>query len=151
AKYVTGPLVIVDAIAALRLERLSWRAFIMRYVAPGLLIVAVVAGFFRSVQFFDGTRLVNAWGFLLPPYAPSAPVAALDVSLFPGEYVIAAIFAGIAIASLVALFRRPSPEAAARAALAIMSAISFALVAHIWPWYLVWTIGFAAVVPRWWL
>src|SRR5262249_29244092 len=37
------------------------------------------------------------------------------------------------------------------AALAIMSAISFVAIAHLWPWYLVWTVLIAALVPRWWL
>jgi len=150
-KYVTGPLVIVDAIAALRLHKLSFRRFVLRYVAPGLVGLAVVAVFFRSMHFFDGTRLVNEWRFLMPRDALSALEDLLEISLFPAEYVIAAAFALVAVASLVGLYRQPSAEAAAKSALAIMCAISFALVAHIWPWYLVWTLGFAAVVPNWWL
>jgi hypothetical protein len=151
SKYVTAPLFLVDAVAALRLHKLSIRRFVLRYVAPGLIGLGVVAVFFRSMQFFDGTRLVNEWRFLMPRDALSALEDVLDVSLFPAEYLIAALFAFVAAASFVALYRQPSAEAAAKAALAIMCAISFALVGHIWPWYLVWILGLAAVIPSWWL
>ena len=42
-------------------------------------------------------------------------------------------------------------DSAAKASLAIMCAISFVAIAHLWPWYLVWTVLLAALVPRWWL
>ncbi len=151
SKYVTGPLVVVDAIAALRLSRLSWRAFILRYVAPGLVGLGLLAVFYRSFKFFDGTRLVNQWYFLMPRNAIGALEDALDIPLVPLEYLIHAVFAAIAVMSLVVLYRRPSAENVVRAALALLCVVMFALAAHIWAWYLVWTLGFAALTPTWWL
>src|SRR5262249_14999519 len=48
-------------------------------------------------------------------------------------------------------FKQPTPENVVKAALALLSAISFVGIAHLWPWYLVWTLAFAAVLPTWWL
>ncbi len=32
-----------------------------------------------------------------------------------------------------------------------MCAVTFAAVAHLWVWYVVWILPFAALVPNWWL
>ena len=151
AKYVTAPLFIIDVIVTLRMHRLTWRAILLRLIVPGLLGVALLAAFFRSLQFFEGTRVISEWHFLQPRHILGAFEDFVPFSLFPVEIAIAAAFAAVTAYCLVALYKDPTPEAAAKAALAIMSTISFAGVAHLWPWYLVWTIGLAALVPRWWL
>jgi hypothetical protein len=65
-KYVTAPLLLIDAINALRRERASWQSFLARQVAPGLLGLATLAIFYRSMAFFDGLRVVGEWHFLRP-------------------------------------------------------------------------------------
>jgi len=67
------------------------------------------------------------------------------------EFAIAATFAGVTAHALVASYKQPTMDNLAKAALAIMSTISFAGVAHLWPWYVVWTLALAALVPTWWL
>jgi alpha-1,6-mannosyltransferase len=151
AKYVTAPLFIVDVIVTLRMHRLTWRALVLRSIVPGLLGVALLALFFRSLQFFEGTRVISEWHFLQPRHILGAFEDFVPFSLLPLELAIAAAFATITAYYLVALYKEPTPEAVAKAALAVMSAISFAGVAHLWPWYLVWSIGLAALVPTWWL
>src|SRR6266700_2966956 len=67
------------------------------------------------------------------------------------DWIITATFVLIALSSVVVLLLTPTLDNSTKAALAIMSAISFVGIAHLWPWYLVWTVLLAALVPRWWL
>jgi len=150
-KYVTGPLFVVDLIVALRMQRLSWRQLLLRFLAPALFSLAVFAIFYRSPQFFDGTRLISEWHFLQPRHALDAFDDLIPYSLYPVELAIAAAFALLTAICLVELYRHPGPETTAKAVLAIMSTITFTVIAHLWPWYLVWTLPLAALVPRWWL
>jgi hypothetical protein len=152
SKYVTAPLFVVDAIVAWRLHGLSLRQLIVRYVAPALVGLAVFGMFFRSPDFFDGTRVISEWEFLQPRQAVAAIELALGgLDLFLVDWLITVIFALIALYSIFVLWRSPTLDHAAKASLAIMCAISFVAIAHLWPWYLVWTMLLAALVPRWWL
>ncbi len=150
-KYVTAPLLLVDAIVAWRLHRLSWRQFILRFVGPGLLGLAVFGAFYRSPAFFDGTRVISEWEFMQPRHALGALEDTFGISLLLVEEIITAAFALLAIYWLIDLVKRPTTDNIVKASLAIMSAISFVGIAHLWPWYLVWTIALAALLPRWWL
>jgi alpha-1,6-mannosyltransferase len=150
-KYVTGPLFVIDAIVTWRMHRLSWRQLILRLIAPGLLGLVVFALFFRSPAFFDGARVISEWHFLQPRDAIAAFEMTFHISLFPVSYIVRAAFAVLVAYYLVALYKQPTPENVVKAALALMSAISFVGIAHLWPWYLVWTIALAAALPTWWL
>jgi len=151
SKYVTAPLFLVDTIVAWRLHGLSWRQLILRLVGPGLLGLAIFGLFFRSPAFFDGTRVISEWEFLQPRHAIEAVELGLGISLDPIDHLITVGFVLIVIYYLFALVKSPTHDNALKASLAIMSAISFVAIAHLWPWYLVWTIALAALVPRWWL
>jgi hypothetical protein len=151
AKYVTAPLFLVDVIVAWRLHGLGWRQLFVRYVGPGLLGIAVFGIFYRSPEFFEGTRVISEWEFLQPRHAVEAIELAVGFDLNVLDWTITATFVLIALASVVVLWLTPTLDNATKAALAIMSAISFVGIAHLWPWYLVWTVLLAALVPRWWL
>jgi len=151
SKYVTAPFFLVDVVVAWRLHGLGWRQLFVRYVGPGLLGIAVFGIFFRSPAFFEGTRVISEWEFLQPRHAVEAIELAVGFDLNVVDWSITAVFAIIALWSVVVLYLTPTLENATKAALAIMSAISFVGIAHLWPWYLVWTVLLAALVPRWWL
>ena len=151
SKYVTAPFFLVDVIVAWRLHGLGWRQLFVRYVGPGLLGIAVFGVFYRSPEFFEGTRVISEWEFLQPRHAVEAIELAVGFDLNVLDWSITATFAIIALSSVVVLLLTPTLENAIKAALAIMSAISFVGIAHLWPWYLVWTVLLAALVPRWWL
>jgi len=150
-KYVTAPLFLVDVIVAWRLRGLGWRQLFVRYVGPGLLGIAVFGIFYRSPEFFEGTRVISEWEFLQPRHAVEAIELAVGFDLNVLDWTITATFVLIALSSVVVLWLTPTLDNATKAALAIMSAISFVGIAHLWPWYLVWTVLLAALVPRWWL
>ena len=151
SKYVTAPLFVVDAIAVWRIHKMSWHQLILRYLAPGLLAVAMFALFFRSLAFFDGTRVISDWHFLQPRDAIAALELTFKVSLFPAAHVIVSGAAVLVAYHLVALFKQPTSDNIVKAALASTSAVSFVGIAHLWPWYVLWTLAFAALLPNWWL
>jgi len=148
---VTAPLFLIDVIIAWRLHGLGWRQLIVRYVGPGLLGIAVFGVFYRSPEFFEGTRVISEWEFLQPRHAVEAIELAVGFDLNVLDWTITATFVLIALASVVVLLRTPTLDNATKAALAIMSAISFVGIAHcgrgIWSGQVL----LAALVPRWWL
>src|SRR5262249_35589390 len=93
----------------------------------------------------------SEWQFLQPRDAIEALELTFHISLFPAAYVVQAGFAVLVAYHLVALFKQPTPETIVKAALALMTAISFVGIAHLWPWYLIWTVALAALLPTWWL
>jgi alpha-1,6-mannosyltransferase len=150
SKYATAPLFLVDALHALRRERMTIRAYALRLIAPALLAAALLALFFRSPAFFDGLRLIAEWRFLRPADAAMGLGQLTGLDLAPMAPAATALFPAIALWVAAAAFRRPDAAAILKAALATMAAVMFAA-AHIWPWYLVWLVAFAAIIPGWWL
>lgn len=150
-KYATAPLFLVDLIHAVRCERVSWRGYLVRLAAPALYGAAVFGIFYRSPQFFDGVRMVGEWRFLRPRDAVTAIEHALDISLDPVAYALMAFFPAVALFWIVASTRRPTIEHLKRALIAIMTSILFTISAHVWPWYALWILAPAALLPGWWL
>jgi alpha-1,6-mannosyltransferase len=111
----------------------------------------VLAAFYRSPQFFDGVRLISSWHFLQPSDAFAAINTALGGWLGPLGRVVTAIFPAIAIHQCVMFWKKPDTEQLMRTSIAVMAAISFAAISHLWPWYLIWTLPLVALVPGWWL
>ncbi|NJM33563.1 MAG: hypothetical protein HC850_01390 [Rhodomicrobium sp.] len=150
-KYTTLPLFLVDFVHCLRARRLGLRDYAARLLVPGIIAVAVTAVFYRSFAFFDGTRLVNNWHFMQPADAYAAADAALGGWLPPLGQAIEMVFPIIAIRQGFLYWREPNNESLLRLTLAAMCAVSFAAISHLWTWYLLWTLLFAALVPGWWL
>jgi alpha-1,6-mannosyltransferase len=150
-KYATAPLLLVDLIAAFRRERLRIRDYVLRMLLPGLIGFLVVFLFFRSMAFFDGTRMLSKWYFLRPSEAVAGVESLIGLPLYPLHLVALAIFPVIAVYQAAAAWSEPTAENLIKAAIAIVAAIMFAAVSHLWPWYLVWGIAFGAILPQWWL
>ena len=150
-KYTTAPLFLIDAIHALRASRLRPTEYALRLALAAIATIAVTAIFFRSMGFFNGVKLVSTWHFLQPVDAFAAVDAAAGGWLFWLRYPVMAIFPVIAIRQCLIYWKQPGNEQMLRAALAVMCAVSFAMISHLWPWYLVWTLVFASFVPGWWL
>lgn len=151
AKYVTAPLLALDAIHALRAARIGWRRYLLRMAAPLLLLFGVMALFFRSDDFFDGVRMVNEWRFLRPRDALAALEAGLGLPATPLALALVALFPAVAVHRVVVYLRDPAPDEMIKAALAIMAALLLSVSAHVWPWYALWVLAPAALVPGWWL
>ena len=52
---------------------------------------------------------------------------------------------------LAVCFWSPTMTSLQKAAIAIMVAVLFAGVSHVWPWYVIWALAPAVLVPGWWL
>jgi alpha-1,6-mannosyltransferase len=151
AKFVTAPLFLLDAIYAVGAQRIGWRRYLLRMAAPAALGIGVLALFLRSDDFFDGLRMVNEWRFLRPRDALATLEAALGLPLTPLAFALVALFPAIALHRLIVFARAPGAETLIKAALAIMAALLFSASAHVWPWYLLWLLAPAALIPGWWL
>ncbi len=151
AKYATAPLFLLDAIFALRGQRVGWRRYLLRIAAPALLGLGVLALFYRSDDFFDGVRMVNEWRFLRPRDALAALEAAIGLPFTPLAWALVGLFPAIAAYRVWVFSGDPRPEEMAKAAVAIMAALLFSVSAHVWPWYLLWLLAPAALAPGWWL
>jgi len=150
-KYTTGPLFLVDLIYARRRENMDWVAYLRRMLIPALLALVIFSLFVRSFRFFDGTRLLNVWHFLQPRDAVLAIDSMLGGYVWPLAYLATAVFPIIALWQCGRMWLEPDREQTIRACLAIMCAVTFSAVAHLWVWYVVWILPFAALTPRWWL
>jgi alpha-1,6-mannosyltransferase len=80
-------------------------------------------------------------------------VAALEsmvgFPLLPLGIAVIAVFPVIALYWLVAAARSFSVGHVLRAALAVMATVLFAVTPHLWPWYVIWVLPLAALVPQW--
>ncbi|MFO0992651.1 MAG: hypothetical protein U1E67_12070 [Hyphomicrobiales bacterium] len=150
-KYTTAPLFLVDLIYARRRENMSWAPYLRRMLVPGVLAILVFALFVRSLNFLDGTRLLNVWRFLQPRDAVLAIDSMLGGFVWPLAYVASAVFPILALWQCGRLWIEPTRENTLRACLAIMCAVTFSVVAHLWVWYVVWILPFAALIPNWWM
>lgn len=151
AKYATAPLFLLDLVYALRAQRMAWRRYLVRMVAPALFGIGVIALFLRSDDFFDGLRMISEWRFLRPRDALATLELAIGIPLTPISLALIALFPAIALHRLVVFVRDPAADSMVKAALAIMAAILFSLSSHVWPWYGLWLLAPAALVPNWWL
>lgn len=120
---------------------------IVCFGAAGL---AVTAPLWRDHHFLDPVLDMQGWQFLTPAAAGSTLLQWFGVPLGLGIATLAAR-AGFGAAVLHSCFRyarKPERDSLAHLVLAIMSAVLFAGVGHVWPWFLIWVVAPAALVGR---
>ena len=150
-KYVTVPLFLVDLIFFFRSGRGPWPRYALRLVAPVLLGLGVGAVFYRSMAFFDGVRLVGAWRFLQPQDAVRVLELTLGIPSAALGLAVSAVIPAVAVYQIAVAWSDATRDNMLKSAVAVMSAILFAGVSHVWPWYIVWALALAVLVPTWWL
>jgi alpha-1,6-mannosyltransferase len=148
-KYTTMPLLLLDAIYVFGRTRMPATAYLARLALPAAAGLAVFLLFYRSPRFFDGIVLISAWRFLQPRDAVAALEGMLGFPLLPLGIAVVAVFPVVALYWLVAAARSFSAEHVLRAALAVMATVLFAVTPHLWPWYVIWVLPLAALVPQW--
>ncbi len=154
-KFTTAPLFLLDAAFLLRRTGAAVAPSVVRYavrlVIPVIIGLTVVLLFYRSFRFFDGINLIRGWEFLQPADAVEAVEEFVGFSLMPLTVAVIAFFPVVALYWLVATVGSFSTERILRANLAVMAAVLFSAVPHLWSWYLVWVLAPAALAPGWWL
>lgn len=150
-KYITAPLFLVDFVSCLRRDGLPLSRYALRLLPCCLTGLAVFALFYRSPAFFHALFLINDWPFLLPRDAIMAVDRVAGGYLKPLADISIVIFPAIALYSLYRLYIETDRTSLIKATLAVLCAVSLGAINHLWPWYLIWVIPFAALVPHWWL
>ena len=150
-KYVSAPLFLIDAIHALRVEKLAPVRYLIRALPAAILIVLAFAPFFRSLEFFEGMRLIGSWHFMNLRDSFVVLGAWLHLPLAPLSIAAQLVFAATFFAYVWKSFRTPSPENFNRLFVATIAVVIFAVSPHLWPWYLIWVLAPATLAPGWWL
>lgn len=150
-KYVSAPLLVLDALLALLVARQPVPRYALRMLPALALMLLVVGAFFRSGAFFDGVRLISSWQFLNMRHAFTALGTVIPLPFELLTLPAQAAFALIAIHGVVRAVRHPSAETQTKALISVMAFMAFAASPHLWPWYLIWVLPPAAFLPGWWL
>lgn len=111
----------------------------------------IFALFFRSMHFFDGVLVISEWHFLQPGDAVEALERLTGFSLRPLAITVGAVFPALVLYYLVAAVRKPCRETLIRSVIAAMAFVAFSAVSHLWPWFVLWVLAPAALLPRWWV
>ncbi|WP_391347210.1 hypothetical protein [Azospirillum sp. A23] len=154
-KYTSAVLVSVDLLYRFRKSgRTPLKSRILDYILRGMpaaaFFLAVLFLFYRSPTFFDGVRGMSGWQWLQPVDVVRVAERLLGMDLAPLRWLVRSAFAGFALWTLSMLYRRPTTENTWRAATAVMAAVVFSVATHLWPWFMLWILALAALVPSWW-
>ena len=150
-KFATAPLFLADMLHALRQRRMTLPAYCIRMAVPAILFLGLLALFYRSLAFFDGLRLIKTWHFMHPDDAFLVFASLFGEWIAPAGKLLLLVFPAVAAWQCRLYWESPGNERLIKLVLAIMCAVSFAMVSHLWPWYVVWTLPLAALIPQWWL
>jgi alpha-1,6-mannosyltransferase len=146
-KYLTVPLFLLDFMhARYSVKQNFWRYVFSRAFIAGSVIVVAIGIFFRSFEFFSYFSITSTWHF----YSPKEVIRAIEVLTGWNLHLTRAarsIFIWIGVYFVFRYWQRPNVEAFRKAVLAVMSMLLFSITSHIWPWYLLWTLGVAAIIP----
>ncbi len=150
-KYVTAPLFLIDLIHELCVRRRSLAQYAKSLIVPALAGLAMFGLFFRSPAFFDGVFQISGWHFLQPDDAVQGFEEFAGVNLSYVALLARGVMPAFAIYCVIKLIRQPGNGQTLRTCVAVQAATTFGLINHLWPWYLIWALAFAAIVPGWWL
>lgn len=145
-KYTTAPLFLVEILYLFYNRKLAFKSYLIPFLSAGLLIIAVFAIFYRSSEFFASTSAMRNWHF----FTPQDAVATISNFLkLPGglKYLPQSIFLLVSIYCIFKYIRFQSTENFRRVVLAVMTAILYSILGHVWTWFLLWVIPLAALLP----
>ncbi|SFN23748.1 hypothetical protein [Variovorax sp. OV329] len=150
-KYVTAPLALADAIYHRGARMLSVAQYVRR-VLPAIVIMAVAGLFlFRSLSGLQQTASMVEWKFLRPVDALLILEHLWGVQIPGASFAFMLLFVGIAAIEIYRLWKDTTSENLARAQLAVLTAVLMGAVGHVFCWFFVWCIVYAALAPRFWL
>jgi len=152
-KYVSAPLFLLDLLhepndsgprqaLAARIGR-----YVPRALVAALMVVLAFAPVFRGLDFFRSTGEVRGGYFFLPADAVKALGTMGGLNLFPLALAVQAIFPLVTLWTLWRYYQSPSREHFRLAVAGIMLSVLFVAAGHVWPWYVIWLLATAALVP----
>jgi alpha-1,6-mannosyltransferase len=149
-KYVSAPLFFLHFFYLFFwLKQRNWSVYLLQGVAALTFALIMIGVFCRSLSFFDYFRSTQEWYFL----TIRDGLRALEWMYFGRMDRILGlstriVFVLIAIYYVFRFCRQPNWKVFYLATLASFCMVLFGIASHVWPWYLIWVIGLAALVPK---
>jgi hypothetical protein len=134
-KYVAAPLALLDLVRERRLSQ---------WVGAGLFGLLILLFFYRDRSFFLATTSMQSWPAFL------TPAAALGVLGLFGKILVWIVTAAGVSLTLWRWLTLPSEQSWRKAVIAVVAGVAFGVVGHLWPWFVLWVLLPAALVPAWW-
>ncbi len=153
-KYVSAPLFLLDWLHSRYVRKSPWLHYLSQTALSGCLVFLVFALFFRSPEFFAETAGMAKWKFLTPNFGVYELGSQLGLDLKIPAWIVRGSFPLMALYATFRYWQQPNNERFTFAVLALMSSVVFSVVGHVWPWFLLWLLGPAAlsastVMARW--
>ncbi|MFN8574371.1 MAG: hypothetical protein U0132_20130 [Gemmatimonadaceae bacterium] len=149
-KYASAPLFLLDALYREPEESRDVsrfvRAYLPRAALAAVLTVAAFAPIFRGLDFFATTSEVHGGHFYLPSDAVLAVVELTGAPLRFLAYVAVGIFPLLTVLELYR-YLRDGGGRLREAGAAVMMSMLLLGASHAWPWYVIWFVALAALVP----
>jgi hypothetical protein len=146
-KYITAPLFLLDILHLRYSRKQKLSAYIPQLAAAAALSLIVFGVFYRSPDFFDSTTEMRNWLFFRPSDAVTAIERLTGIKIWYGARLVRALFPIFAIYFIIAYVRKPQRDNFVKAILATVSAVLFSAVGHVWPWFVLWAVAVAGLVP----
>ncbi|HEX9565208.1 MAG TPA: hypothetical protein VF981_14595 [Gemmatimonadaceae bacterium] len=151
-KYATAPLFMLDALWSLTpdLRPRLWsgiRAYATRAIAAALVLAVVFAPFIRSLEFFAETAAVREGRFFLPADAVKAIGTLVGVDFTVPAYLVMGVFPIATLWLCLRYWRRPDQAELRAATAGIMLSMVWVAAGHVWPWYVMWLLPLAVLLP----
>jgi hypothetical protein len=153
AKYVSAPLFLLDllhvhdAMGSRPSIARRVRDYVPRALIAALTVALTFAPVFRSLRFFATTAEVNQGHFFIPGGAALALGELLHLPAMPAAIALQLIFPVVAALALWRYLRAPGATTFRIAAAAVMMVVLLDVAGHVWPWYVLWFLAPAALVP----
>jgi hypothetical protein len=157
-KYVTLPLFALDLLRHLREKKRAPRAYLSGALGAIALGLVSFGAFYRGPGFFAAVTSMERWEFFTLENAAlqlarlvgigtvgSSP-AATAAWLF--GLAVRSVFPALALVYLARYLRRPDAGRFLEAVLAVISGILYGVLGHLWPWFLLWPLALAPLLPR---
>lgn len=146
-KYVTLPLIALEVIHACWSRRmLTPPRYLAMLLLSVLFAVIAFAPFWRDLNFFNSVSEMQDWVWFTPAHAIQAVGKWLGIPGFGllSKFVLPA-FLVIVFTYIIRYLFSPEFPKLADLTLAVLCAILFTLVGHVWPWFIIWILAPAAV------
>lgn len=146
-KYVSAPLFVLDFIYQRYSGKQRLIGYIPQFLGAATFAAIAVAPFYRSPDMFAYLSSSNQYTFFSPGDGLGSLALLLGFRLPHAIELGRVPFLLSALFFMVSYIKGKGQERFRKAVLAVMCGMLFGIGSHIWPWYLLWVIAPAALVP----
>jgi hypothetical protein len=143
-KYVAAPLLVLVAVRGAGEDWPGRRRWFRASLFAAAVSVVFVAMFYRSPEFFAPLGAMRGWHFFTPSAVFLDFLEAKGIARGFSVVIDAMVVLGSGAAAFLTL-RRQSTTRLRLAALWIMFGLLTGAVGHVWPWFVLWLLGLAAI------